>query len=115
ILQGFNIKVIQVLEDDNINLSLSSPNHTVFQYIMGKDKLEQVVGITSISEARWKEDVLANEKVSNKIEKIRESNPLFLTSLTMSLGSGFTEGQHMYLQQNHKEALNSFLNYMDNA
>lgn len=113
--QAFDYEGMQWIEEAFTNLSLSSPNHTVFQYIMGKDKLGQVVGITSISEARWKEDVLANEKVSNKIEKIRESNPLFLTSLTMSLGSGFTEGQHMYLHQNHKEALNSFLNYMDNV
>lgn len=110
---AFDYEGMKWIEETFESLPNSSPNKMEFKYLIGRDKNGKIVGLSSISEARWKEDVLATECVSEKIEKIRINEPLFLTSITMGLGSGFTEGKHLYLEPNNRIVLDSFLDLMD--
>jgi 7-keto-8-aminopelargonate synthetase-like enzyme len=56
----------------------------------------------------WKEDMLASETVSIKLEQQRIKNPYLFTSYVLSMGSLFTEGQHYYLDKNHSDSKMAF-------
>ncbi|WP_299780529.1 aminotransferase class I/II-fold pyridoxal phosphate-dependent enzyme [uncultured Formosa sp.] len=78
-----------------------------FFYIMIKDQMGKPVLATYFTYALWKDDMLAPESVSKHIESKRLEDPLYMTSYVLSMGSLFTEGNHLYLDKSHPLWMNA--------
>jgi len=70
-----------------------------FHYLIIKDQNNEVLLATFFTSALYKDDMLALEKVSRKIEEQRETDPYYLCSKTLSMGSLFTEGEHLFIKE----------------
>ncbi|CAN1528186.1 BioF2-like, acetyltransferase domain containing protein [Flavobacteriaceae bacterium] len=76
-------------------------NQWDFYYYTIKDKKGNIILMTFFTYGLWKDDMLATESVSMHLEEIRKTNPLYLTSKVLSMGSLFTEGNHYFINQEH--------------
>ncbi len=74
-----------------------------FHYFLIKDRNQQTVLATFLSESIWKDDMLSPEKVSKAIEEQRQADPYKMTSKVIATGCLFTEGAHLYLDQEHPQ------------
>ncbi|MDE3741155.1 bifunctional aminotransferase class I/II-fold pyridoxal phosphate-dependent enzyme/GNAT family N-acetyltransferase [Maribacter polysaccharolyticus] len=75
-----------------------------FRYVFIKDGNDKIILATFLTHTLWKDDMLANENVSRAIEAERNDDPYHLTSMVVSMGSLFTEGDHMYWDGKHPKA-----------
>tara|TARA_R110001583_G_scaffold192614_1_gene359339 strand:+ start:52408 stop:54816 length:2409 start_codon:yes stop_codon:yes gene_type:complete len=91
---------LKFLEDTFRGHVLREHNWT-FRYLMIYDRKGNPILSTFLTLGLWKDDMLAPVNVSSTIEKERISNPYHLTSEVLSLGSLFTEGIHLYMDQGH--------------
>lgn len=83
---------------ENIFRNNDSEEHNYrFYYFVVKDENQKCILATFFSYGLWKEDMLAPESVSIKIEKARETDPYYHTSYCLSMGSMITEGEHLFL------------------
>ncbi len=57
------------------------------------------VAATFFTDALWKDDMLMRAEVSDRIEQHRATDPYFLTSRAMAMGSLLTEGNHLFLDR----------------
>ncbi len=83
-----------------------------FHYFIIRDGNQKPVLATFLSDSLWKDDMTAPASVSKKLEEIRKEQPYHMTSRVLSLGSTFTEGEHLYIERKHpkwKEALKLLL------
>lgn len=104
----FDYKGFKWLEETFGTLDKKHLNYIEFTYYAWF--LEQeCVALTSVTESIWKEDVLATEYVSDKIEKIRKDQPLFLCAKAWSIASSFTEGKHLYIKDDDLEVLETVI------
>ncbi len=78
-------------------------NNWSFHYPLIKDKNGQLICTTFFVSAWAKDDVLALENVSKKIEKIRNQDPYYLCSKTLTMGSMFTEGDFLFIDTDHEQ------------
>ncbi|MFV8360955.1 aminotransferase class I/II-fold pyridoxal phosphate-dependent enzyme [Flavobacterium sp. LS1P3] len=78
-----------------------STNQQDFYYYTIKDNKGTIVLMTFVTYGLWKDDMLATESVSIHLEEIRKTNPLYLTSRVLGMGSLFTEGEHCFINQEH--------------
>lgn len=88
-----------------------------FKYLIIFDQKKRPVLATFLTNSLWKDDMLANLGASQAIEAERESDPYYLTSKVLSIGSLFTEGDHLFLDTKHplkKEALTAMLQTLEN-
>ena len=89
------------------------PEHNMsFNYIMIRDERDRIVLATVFSYTIWKDDLLAPASLSLDLEERRKTDPYYLTSPVLSMGSLFTEGAHLYLDKSHPqhiEALEAML------
>jgi predicted N-acyltransferase len=76
-------------------------NQSDFYYYTIKDKKGDILLMTFFTYSLWKDDILATESVSIHLEEIRKTNPLYLTSKVLSMGSLFTEGKHCFINQEY--------------
>lgn len=76
-------------------------NQWDFYYYTIKDEGGNIIVMTFFTYGLWKDDMLATESVSIHLEEIRKTNPLYLTSKVLSMGSLFTEGKHCFINQEH--------------
>lgn len=76
-------------------------NNWEFDYLIVREKATSTIVLaTFFTTALCKDDMLAHEAVSEKIEQIRNSeDPYFLTSKTVMSGSLLTEGSHVYVHE----------------
>jgi 7-keto-8-aminopelargonate synthetase-like enzyme len=75
-------------------------NNWKFNYLKIKDKANKPVLATFITTALWKDDMMAHEGASARIEMERKANnPYYLTSKVVSTGSLLSEGNHLYLDR----------------
>lgn len=82
-----------------------------FHYIIIKDENNEILLATFFTSALYKDDMLALENISKQIEKQREHDPYYLCSKTLAMGSLFTEGNHLFINEKHplvQEALSGF-------
>lgn len=82
-----------------------------FHYVIIRDENNEIVLASFFTSALYKDDMLALENVSRKIEKQREEDPYYLCSKTLAMGCLFTEGEHLYIKGNHpliNEAFSQF-------
>ncbi|WP_298535852.1 aminotransferase class I/II-fold pyridoxal phosphate-dependent enzyme [uncultured Algibacter sp.] len=83
-----------------------------FKYLIIYDEKETPVLATFFTMSLWKDDMLAKVSASKTIEDIRKTDPYYLTSKVLSIGSLFTEGAHLYINENHplkEQALNTLM------
>ncbi len=91
-------------------------NNWDFHYIIIRDERNKPILATFYTYTLWKDDMLAPMSVSIKLEKTRKTNPYYLTSYVLGMGSPFTEGAHMYLDRSHpqwKLAIKQMLNKVE--
>ncbi len=74
-------------------------NQWNFHYYVVRDRNGHPQLATFFTEALWKDDMLAPEHVSRRIELQRLGSPYLMTSRGFSMGSLLTEGQHLYLDR----------------
>lgn len=91
------------VEDYFSGLPENDSNHMEFKYYKVTDNHGNLKALTHTSMALWKEDLLAPERVSEKVEKLRNEDSRFLTSYTLSTGCTFTEGMHVYLEEEDRD------------
>lgn len=85
-----------------------------FSYVMIKDREGTPILATSLSSSLWKDDLLAPASTSLRVEmKRRETDPYYLTSTVLSLGSLFTEGDHLYLNTSHPKKTEALSHLVD--
>ena len=80
-----------------------------FFYVIVQNEAGKIVAATFLTYALWKDDMLAPASVSRDFEEKRLSDPTYMTSYALIMGSLFTEGNHLYLDKEEKrwkEALN---------
>ena len=65
-----------------------------FFYYIVRDETKQPVLATFFTSALMKDDMLESADVSRRVERARESDPRFLVSRVMTMGSLLTEGDH---------------------
>ncbi len=112
----FDWEGLKFLEQSFKNNSLKEHNWE-FQYLIIYDGGKRPILATFFTSSLWKDDMLANVGASQTIEIERQSDPYYLTSKVLSLGSLFTEGDHLFLDDKHplkKEALNAMLQTLEN-
>lgn len=74
-----------------------------FHYFIIRDLMDRPVLATFFTYALWKEDMLAPETVSKKMEEARLQQPYHMTAHVLAMGSLFTEGEHLYLDRSHPQ------------
>lgn len=87
-----------------------------FRYLIIYDQDQQPVLATFMTVGLWKDDMLAAVGASQSIEEERKNDPYYLTSKVLSLGSLFTEGEHLYIATEHpqkQQALNLLVQTME--
>jgi len=70
-----------------------------FHYVIVRDNSGAPVAATFFTVSLNKDDMLMRDEISRRIEERREDEPYFLTSTTVMMGSGFSEGNHLYLDK----------------
>nr|VFJ62101.1 MAG: 7-keto-8-aminopelargonate synthetase [Candidatus Kentron sp. FW] len=86
-----------------------------FHYCIIRDREHRLVLATYFTVGLIKEDMFATADTSKKIEKERATNPDYLISRAVSLGSPITKGAHLYLDRNSpywRKALASLIEQM---
>lgn len=112
----FDWEGLKFLEKSFSNNKLKEHNWD-FRYLIIYDKEQQPILATYMTVGLWKDDMLATLGTSQTIEEERKSNPYYLTSKVISLGSLFTEGDHLFLDNTHplkNEALNMMVQILEN-
>ncbi|WP_026451461.1 aminotransferase class I/II-fold pyridoxal phosphate-dependent enzyme [Aequorivita capsosiphonis] len=107
---------LKFLEQTFSNNSLKEHNWE-FRYLIIYDQGKRPILATFLTNSLWKDDMLANVGASQTIEAQRKSDPYYLTSKVLSIGSIFTEGDHLFLDTKHplkKEALTAMLQTLEN-
>ncbi len=72
-----------------------------FHYITIKDKTGKMILAAPLTSALLKNDMLSDANTSKAIEEIREQDPYYMTDVVLSLGSVFSEGAHLFLDDDH--------------
>lgn len=75
-------------------------NNWQFFYLLVRDENKKVLAATFFTFALWKEDMLAPASISKEFEEKRKSEPGFMVSTALIMGSLFTEGRHLFLDKN---------------
>lgn len=70
-----------------------------FTYLIVRDTAGRPVAATFFTTMLSKDDMLMRDEVSRAVEARRVADPYFLTSRIVSMGSGFSEGNHLYLDR----------------
>lgn len=94
----FDWNGVKFLEESFQN-NAEKENNWGFRYYTVTDPEGRIVLMTFAMAGLVKEDMFAQASISKALEKERESNPYYLTSTGLMLGSLFTEGNHLYLDR----------------
>ncbi|MCB9647555.1 MAG: aminotransferase class I/II-fold pyridoxal phosphate-dependent enzyme [Deltaproteobacteria bacterium] len=71
-----------------------------FHYVVVRDADRRPVCMTCFTVLLQKDDALMRDGVSRAVEQKRLEDPYFLTSKAVVMGSGLSEGNHLYLDRN---------------
>ncbi len=98
----FDWKGMEYLENCFVNNP--DPTHKFeFYYFTIRDENGLPVLMTFFTYGMWKDDMMSPESVSVQLEKIRVGDPLHMTSMVLNMGSIFTEGNHLYIDESHPQ------------
>ncbi len=70
-----------------------------FLYLLVRDSAGRVLAAAPFTVALCKDDMLMREEVSQAVEERRKSDPYFLSSRVLLLGTLVSEGNHLYLDR----------------
>ncbi|MCK6507280.1 bifunctional aminotransferase class I/II-fold pyridoxal phosphate-dependent enzyme/GNAT family N-acetyltransferase [Myxococcota bacterium] len=70
-----------------------------FTYLVVRDPQGRPVAATFFTTMLSKDDMLMRDEVSRAVEARRARDPYFLTSRILTMGSGFSEGNHLFLDR----------------
>ena len=73
-----------------------------FVYLIMRDPQRRVVLATFFTVAFWKDDMLAPASVSQQVEEIRRTDPNYLMSRTLGMGTLVTDGEYLYIDKDHE-------------
>ncbi|MES2590778.1 MAG: aminotransferase class I/II-fold pyridoxal phosphate-dependent enzyme [Bacteroidota bacterium] len=104
---SFNWNGLLSLEDVFSNNRKPEENWDFYYFII-RDKDNQPILATFFTGALLKDDMLALESVSIQIEEKRKSDPYYLTSKTLTMGSMLSEGNHYYINRNNSDWKKAF-------
>ena len=76
-----------------------------FHYYLVRDSNQKVVASTYLTSGLIKDDLFAFENVSKQIEEKRRQDRYCLTSEALVMGSLFSEGEHLIIDEQHPESL----------
>jgi len=88
----------------------------LFRYVIIRDAKGTPILMTFTALSLWKDDMLAQAQLSTAIEEERKSDPYHLSSMVLSLGCLFSEGDHLYWDASHNlahEAREALLEVME--
>jgi len=111
----FDWEGLMFLESAFSNNDNPQINNWDFYYYLIKDKNNTPVVAAFFTLSLWKDDMLASESISLKLEEIRKQNPLYLTSKVLAMGSLFTEGNHCYINKSHPLAEEATVLLLENV
>lgn len=100
---NFDWDALVVMENTFKNNPLEENNWN-FHYIIIRDEKNQILLTSFFTSGLFKDDMLSPASVSQQIEKLRQNNPYYLCSKTLTMGSLFTEGEHLYIDREHHRA-----------
>jgi 7-keto-8-aminopelargonate synthetase-like enzyme len=106
---------LKFLEQAFSSNDLKEHNWT-FHYLIVFDHHHKPILATFLSIGLWKDDMLAKVSASKIIEQERKTNPYYLTSKVLSIGSLFTEGNHLYIDEKHplkQQALDTMMQSLE--
>ena len=112
---SFSHEGIQFLQNTYSNNERDEDNWE-FYFILIRDKDHNIVLATFLTHCLLKEDIFAHKETSRKIEETRLSDPHFLISKCLLMGSQLTEGNHLYIDGHSEyteEALQLLINEID--
>ena len=108
---SFTWDALEMLENTFKNNTLQE-NNWKMRYYQIFDSNNKLVLMTFFSLALTKEDMLAPVRVSSQIEEQRKSDPYYLCAMYYSMGSPLTDGEHLFIDRDHrqwKEAVRALL------
>ncbi len=70
-----------------------------FHYLIIKDQTGKLLMATFFTGTIYQDDMLALENVSKKIAEIRKTDPYYLCTKTLAMGSLFSEGNYLYIDE----------------
>lgn len=85
-----------------------------FYYFIIRDSDKQPILATFFTSTVCKDDMFALESVSKQIEEKRKTDPYYLTSKTLTMGSMLTEGLHYYINKNNPHWKKAFVTLIEN-
>jgi hypothetical protein len=94
----------------------SKEHNWTFHYLIVNDQNHIPILATFLTVGLWKDDMLAKVSASKFIEEKRQKDPYYLTSKVLSLGSLFTEGDHLFINKKHHlkhQALDTLMHSME--
>ncbi|PKD18407.1 aminotransferase class I/II [Salegentibacter salinarum] len=97
---------LSFLEHVFINNNLPEHNWN-FHYILIKDNRDKIILAAHMTSALLKNDMLSNAATSKAIEDIRKQDPYYMTDIVLSMGSVFSEGDHLYIDSGHSQLVNT--------
>ena len=74
-------------------------NNWKFRYVVIKNREGKVILMTFYTSTLYKEDIFSRPSISIALEEERKINPDYLITRGIIMGSFFTEGNHLYLDQ----------------
>lgn len=83
-------------------------NNWTFHYLIIKDKSDKLLLATFFTVTWIKDDMLSLENISRKIEEERKDNPYYLCSKTVVMGSMFSDGNFLFIDES-SEQVNTLL------
>ncbi len=104
----FDWEALDFLENSFTKDNAMKENDWKFYYLIIRDAEQRPILATFFSLSLWKDDMLAPASISIETEHKRLQDSYYLTSKVLSMGSLFTEGDHLFLDRSHslwKEAL----------
>lgn len=111
---SFDWNGVSFLESSFTN-NLKPEENWDFDYLIVRDDTQKIILATFLTTALWKDDMLSPTSVSEQIEEQRKTDPYFLTSKVVSIGSLLTEGEHLFLDKHSahwKSALQILFKYI---
>jgi len=79
-----------------------------FYYFIVRDANKQPVLATFFTSTVIKDDMFSFEAISQQLEALRKTDPYYLTSHALMMGSMLTEGDHYYLNREHPQWKQAF-------
>ncbi len=94
----FTSAALKTLEDTFSGNMEKQDNWKFIYYIIRNN--DEIVLATFFTVSLGKDDLLSPEKISAKVEEIRKTDPYYLTSLSLLMGSPLSNGEHLYINYN---------------